>query len=85
MMYVLENKMGGYFKRINRYNVSEICEIGMAKTFKYRHQADFVNSELKEDFKVVELTEDDYIKMYNKWYELRYTCQANNEIYVTIK
>lgn len=86
MMYVLVNNFGRYFKRMNRFNVSECDEIGMAKTFKCRHQANFVLNELKENFKVVELTEEEYVKMYNKWYDLKYTYQdSSNELYVTIK
>ena len=86
MLYVLENSMGGYFKRLNRFNVAEVCDIGMAKTFKDRYKADFANTELKEDFKVLELTEEEYVKMYNRWYEMKYTYQENkNEIYVAIK
>ena len=86
MVYMLVNKMGGYFKRINRYNVAVCDDIGMGKTFKYRYQADFTLNELKEDFKVIEMTEEKYIEMYNRWYDLKYTYQENkNEIYVAIK
>ena len=86
MMYVLVNNFGKYFKRLNRFNVSESSEIGFAKTFKYRHQADFVNNELKEEFKVIELTEEKYVELYNNWYEMKYTYQENkNEIYAKVK
>ena len=86
MMYVLVNNFGNYFKRLNRFNVSESSEIGFAKTFKYRHQADFVNNELKEEFKVIELTEEKYVELYNNWYEMKYTYQENkNEIYAKVK
>lgn len=85
MMYVLENNFGRYFKRMNKFNVSECDEIGLAKMYKTRYQADFANSQLKENFKVVELTEDKYTEMYNKWYELKYTYQESNEINITIK
>ena len=86
MMYVLVNNFGRYFKRMNRFNVSECDEIGMAKTFKHRYQADFTLNELKEDFKVVELTQEEYVEMYNRWYEMKYTYQdSSNEIHVTIK
>ena len=71
MMYLLVNNFGGYFKRMNRYNVSETCEIGFAKTYKTRKQADFANTELKEDFKVIEMNSDEYRKLYNEWYELK--------------
>ena len=86
MVYVLKNNFGRYYKRMNRFNVSESAEIGFAKTFKYKHQADFVNNELKEDFKVIGLTEEKYIELYNTWYDLKYTYQEDkNEICVAIK
>lgn len=87
MLYVLENSMGGYFKRINRFNVAEVCDIGMAKIFKDRYKADFANSELRENFKVIEMTEENYIDLYNRWYDLKYTYQDTsiNEINLSIK
>lgn len=71
MMYVLVNNIGRYFERVNIFNVSKCGEIGFAKTFKSRKQADFMNSQLKEDFKVVEIKYDDYAELYNEWYELK--------------
>lgn len=86
MIYMLVNNFGGYFKRLNKFNVAVCDGIGMGKTFKYRYQADFTLNELKEDFKVLELTEEEYVKMYNRWYEMKYTYQENkNEIYINIK
>ena len=71
MMYVLVNNYGGFFKRLNRYNVSECDGIGFAKTYKNRKEADFMNSQLKEDFKVIEIKEKDYVTLYNEWYETK--------------
>ena len=86
MIYVLKNNFGRYYKRMNRFNVSESDEIGMAKSYKYKNQADFVNKKLKEFFKVIGLTEEKYVELYNNWYEMKYTYQENkNEIYVAIK
>ena len=87
MIYVLKNNFGGYCKRLNRFNVSECDGIGMAKTFKCRHQANFALNELKENFTIIEMTEENYIDLYNRWYDLKYTYQDTsiNEINLSIK
>ena len=98
MMYVLVNNFGRYFKRMNRFNVSECDEIGMAKTFKHRYQAEFLNNELllNQEISIKTLSENVQNKMKNidfcfekerrihlfKQYEKIF--QADNEIFLML-
>lgn len=93
MMYLLLKRVAkegkGYLKRKNKYNNGDVDGIGYAQVYKTRKQADFANSELRGDYKVIMLSTEEYRINYEIWYEneFRYKIDLNknNEIEFTGK
>lgn len=68
MLYVLVNKVNGmYFEMENQYQVcKETNEFVMAKTYKERKHAEYANSFLKNDYKVIAITTEEARKLLAK-------------------